>query len=50
MKMKIDVKLYNDLLELRNRMINDPCFILYEEDGLILDRVLDFLDEYEKGE
>jgi len=40
---------YNDLVELRNRLVNDveafPNYAYYEEDTQLLDRVLDDLEK-----
>ena len=43
-------KLYNDLIELRNRLRNDPEPTIYEEDALLLDDVLDYIEQQLKGE
>lgn len=38
--------LYGDLIELRNRLSPDGSGEIYQEDHLLLDRVLDLLEGY----
>lgn len=38
--------LYDDVIELRNRLSLDGSGEIYEEDHLLLDRVLDLLEEH----
>lgn len=46
----IDIKkTYNDLVDLRNRLSNDGDGVIYEEDHLLLDVLLDMLEENFKG-
>jgi hypothetical protein len=45
--MKDIKKLYNDLIDLRNRLSNEGSGQVFEEDHLLLDAILDYIDRDE---
>ena len=43
-------KLYDELIELRNRLHDNAEPTIYEEDSMLLDHILDYIEQQLKGE